>query len=307
VYGYQPVVVTTCAPDQRLTNGLVFCQIDSWLTGRRLVSLPFSDHCEPIVNDSAELDKILLHAKKSVSRDRLKYAEIRPISVELNGCETFSRMATYRFHRLDLTPSAAELFRSFHKDCVQRKIRRAERENLRYEAGNSEELLQNFYRLLVMTRRRQFLPPQPLEWFRGLIAAFGKDIKIRLASKDGVAIAAILTLSHKTSVVYKYGCSDAALNKSGGNALLFWKTIQEAKSDGYREFDMGRSDNDNHGLIRFKEHWGAVGMSISYWCYPPRRPNPLPKWKSKIVEAVVSASPDLLLRTVGNVLYKHIG
>src|SRR5580658_4031722 len=66
VYGYQPVVVTTCAPDQPLTNGLVFCQIDSWLTGRRLVSLPFSDHCEPIVNDSAELDKILLHAKKSV-------------------------------------------------------------------------------------------------------------------------------------------------------------------------------------------------------------------------------------------------
>jgi hypothetical protein len=61
----------------------------------------------------------------------------------------------------------------------------------------------------VMTRRRHFLPPHPIEWFRGLIAAFGKDLKIRMASKDGVAVASILTLSHKKSMVYKYGCSDA--------------------------------------------------------------------------------------------------
>ena len=44
VYGYEPVVVTTCPPVELLTNGLVFCRISSWLTGSRLVSLPFSDH-----------------------------------------------------------------------------------------------------------------------------------------------------------------------------------------------------------------------------------------------------------------------
>ena len=49
VYGYEPVVMTTCPPGARLTNGLVFCRVNSWLTGRRLVSLPFSDHCEPLI------------------------------------------------------------------------------------------------------------------------------------------------------------------------------------------------------------------------------------------------------------------
>ena len=158
----------------------------------------------------------------------------------------------YQFHRLDLRGNTQDLFHGFHKDCVQRKIRRAEREGLKYEAGNSEALLQKFYKLLVMTRRRQYLPPQPLAWFRGLLSGLGDDVKIRVASKDDVPVAGILTLSHKKTVVYKYGGSNAALNKFGGMALLFWNTIQEAKEQGIEELDMGRSDTDNLGLIAFQ-------------------------------------------------------
>ena len=50
-YGYEPVAMTTCSPDA-LTNAVVFCRVESRLTGRRLVSLPFSDHCELLVEDS---------------------------------------------------------------------------------------------------------------------------------------------------------------------------------------------------------------------------------------------------------------
>src|SRR6476660_7250808 len=45
-YGYEPVVFTTAPPGVELKNGIVFCRINSWLTGKRLVYLPFSDHCE---------------------------------------------------------------------------------------------------------------------------------------------------------------------------------------------------------------------------------------------------------------------
>ena len=256
VYGYEPVVVTTCPPGAGLTNGLVFCRVNSWLTGRRFVSLPFSDHCEPLIDRSNEVEETLLHMKRYVDEDRWKYIEIRPTSYEPPCSTKLARSVTYCFHRLDLRRSMQELFRGFHKDCVQRKIRRAEREKLQYEDGTSEDLLQKFYRLLVMTRRRQYLPPQPQDWFRGLIAAFGKDLKIRVASKDGVAVASILTLSHKKSMIYKYGCSNSAFNNLGGTALLFWKTIQEAKENGFDELEMGRSDVDNLGLIAFKEHWG---------------------------------------------------
>jgi lipid II:glycine glycyltransferase (peptidoglycan interpeptide bridge formation enzyme) len=306
-YGYDPVVVTTCAGNTPLTNGLVFCRIKSWLTGRRFVSLPFSDHCEPLVNNSDELDDLLLHMKRYVDADKWKYIEIRPTSCLAGSQAGLGRSITYCFHCLDLRKSTQELFRNFHKDCVQRKIRRAEREKLHYESGNSEILLQKFYDLLVITRRRQCLPPQPLSWFRGLVAAFGEDLKIRLASKDDMPIASILTLVHKKSMVYKYGCSDARFHSSGGMALLFWKAIQEAKDKGYEEFELGRSDSGNRGLISFKEHWGTVGTELNYWTYPLRPAADLTKRHKAFLRLLVPLAPNFVLKTIGGLLYGHTG
>ena len=123
-----------------------------------------------------------------------------------------SRVNRYCLHAIDLQPSIGAIFRNLHKNSVQRKIRRAEREGLAYEEGNSERLLGYFYKLLVVTRKRQHLPPQPLKWFRSLMATFGANLKIRVAFKNGVPIASILTLNHKNTVTYKYGCSDARLH-----------------------------------------------------------------------------------------------
>ena len=58
-YGYEPVVYTTCPPGNELTNGIVFCKIRSWVTGNRLVSLPFSDHCQPLVDRTEYLCYLL--------------------------------------------------------------------------------------------------------------------------------------------------------------------------------------------------------------------------------------------------------
>jgi len=307
VYGYEPVVMTTCPPGALLTNGLIFCWVNSWLTGRRLVSLPFSDHCDPLMDRTEALDAILAHAQRHVDDKRSKYIEIRPLSCQPSSHTKLGKLLTYRFHHLDLGRSEQELFRSFHKDCVQRKIRRAEREKLQYELGTSEDLLQKFYRLQVMTRRRQYLPPQPLAWFRGLIAAFGPDLTIRVASKDGSPVAAILTLSHKKNMVYKYGCSDAAFNKFGGMALLFWEAIREARDKGFEELDLGRSDIDNLGLVAFKEHWGATATDLNYWAYPGRSAKRPTSWEKNLVARVVSVAPDFALKVVGKLLYRHIG
>jgi CelD/BcsL family acetyltransferase involved in cellulose biosynthesis len=306
-YGYKPVVVTTCSPEKPLTNGLVFCEVTSWLTGKRLVSLPFSDHCAPLIESQSELDALLAHMKQRLGREKWEYIEIRPISHQPGAHTELHPLVSYHLHTLNLAPEQKQLFRNLHKDCIQRKTRRAEREKLRYEEGASEDLLQKFYRLLVMTRRRQCLPSQPLAWFRGLIAAFGKDLKIRVASKNGVPVASILTLSHKKSVVYKYGCSNAAFNQLGGTALLLWRTIQEAKDRGFEELELGRSDVDNAGLIAFKDRWGATRRSITYWSYPRRTSSRSSVWSRKVSRRVVPMIPDSALEAVGRLLYKHIG
>jgi len=306
-YGYEPVVMTTCSRGTDLTNGLVSCRVKSWLTGRRLVSLPFSDHCDPLASNSAEVDDLLFNMKEQVDVGKWRYVEIRPTSYEPGVRTGLHKSLTYRIHRLDLRKSKQELFNNFHKSCVQRKIRRAEREKLRYEEGKSENLLKKFHKLLVATRRRKCLPPQPLSWFRPLIDAFGDNLKIRVAYKDDLPIASILTLSHKKSIVYKYGASDPRFHRFGGMALLFWNTIQGAKDEGIEELELGRSDNDNLGLISFKEHWGAVGKPLNYWAYPHSPPVIPGSWDRAFLRQIVPILSDPILKTVGKLLYRHIG
>src|SRR6202035_286036 len=129
----------------------------------------------------------------------------------------------------------------------------------------SETLLRYFYKLMIMTRRRQGLPPQPLKWFRSLVTCMGKDAQIRIALKGDSPVASIITLTNKKSLVYKYGCSDSRFSNLGGMALLFWNAIQQAKTNGLEELDMGRSDIANAGLITFKERWGAERLAVNYW------------------------------------------
>jgi CelD/BcsL family acetyltransferase involved in cellulose biosynthesis len=307
VYKYDPVVVSSCPAETPLSHGLLFCRVNSWLTGRRLVSLPFSDHCDPLVDNAEQLDLLLLHLKQGMKAERRKYIEIRP-TTQVPGSQTaFEKSLTFYSHSIDLRKSTQELFQSFHKDCVQRKIKRAERESLQYEEGISEPLLNDFYRLLVKTRRRQHLPPQPIAWFRGLIAAFGDRLKIRVASKDNIAVASILTILHKKTMTYKYGCSDTRFNNLGGTPLLFWKMIQEARESGCERVDLGRSDIDNEGLVAFKEHWGAPRLTLNYWRYPHKPHSQRGTWKNRVMEKLVSVAPELSLVAAGEFLYPHIG
>lgn len=311
-YGYEPIAYTSCAPDAPLTNAIVFCRIRSWLTGNRIVSAPFSDHCDPLVEDESVLSAILTRIGRDIGHQRWKYAELRPLNVRpaiSAGLAGYSVTEQFCFHRVDLTPASDELFRSFHKSCVQRKVTRSEREGLIYEHGRSEKLLRQFYHLMVMTRRRHQLPPQPIEWFRNLIRCLGDAATVRIVSKDGVPAAGIVTLRGGDSLVYKYGASDPAFNQLGGTPLLFWKAIQEAKESGCQYFDLGRSEMDNEGLISFKEHWGAPRRVLSYYRFPatPARETSAGGWKSRVADFSFGHLPDSVLVAAGRLLYKHVG
>lgn len=306
-YLYDPVVYTTTPAGRELTNGIAFCQIRSWASGNRLVSLPFSDHCQPLASpgEFAELMDGL-----SASRDkRWKYIELRPLSSqEAARTGELTKSESFSLQTLDLRQTLDQLFHNFHKSCVQRKIHRAERENLIYEEGRSEALLQKFYALLLQTRRRHGLPPQPLLWFRNVLACLGDRILIRVASKDGQPVASIVTMQYKDVLVYKYGCSDSRFNNLGGNALLFWRAIQDAKKDGLTQFDLGRSDSQNHGLVSFKENWGAVSVPLDYYRLPARRSLHLNSpWGARFARGIFSVMPDSLLSVTGKLLYRHIG
>ena len=312
-YRFVPIAFTTSPATADLRNALVFCVVRSWLTGERLVSVSFADHCEPLVDDDDELRVLCAAVLRRRSDARWRYIEIRPVSARPwieNGLAAVGFRPTHRYYRhyIDLRPDLDGLFRSFHKDSIQRKIRRAEREGLTHEVGRSEALIGKLWYLLDATRRRHQVPLQPLAWFRNLMAAFGERLAIHITSKAGRPAAGLLTLMHGDTMVYKYGGSRRDLHPLGGMPFLLWKTIEEAKELGASELDLGRSDLAARGLVRFKEQWAAKRSPLTYWRSPaPRSPSVNQGGETRLARRVLAALPGPIRRLVGSRLYRHYG
>ena len=305
-YGYEPFVVTTS--EAAIDNGLVACRVKGW-TSERVVSLPFSDHCDPLVNDAAEFSEglafLLDHARIAGAAS----VELRPSARfgHVPGAAGMEPAASYCFHHVDLSQSETELFSRFHHSSTQRAVRRAEREGLVYEAGTSERQLDAFYRLLRMTRRRHGIPPQPLSWFRNLLANLGDQALIHLARKDDRPIAGLVSLSFKNTVYYKYGGSDAAQHRLGGMPFLFWQLIKEARRRGFEVLDLGRSDVDQAGLIAFKDHLGAERSALTYYRHPRQPDTARSEWMTRAARGTFSHLPDVALDLAGKLIYKRLG
>ena len=312
-YGYTPIAYTTSPSGASLENAVVFCRIESWLTGRRLVSLPFSDHCEMLASDAAELNALLSASERIMREEGIRYIELRPQHAVHNPPTPFRPHRTYCFHELDLRPDLDVLFKNLQKDSVQRKIRRADREGLTCETGDSAALIDAFWRLFLLTRRRHLAPPPPKQWFRNVLDCLGGAAALRVAFHGKQPVAAVITLHCNDTMVYKYGCSDQRFQQLGGMQFLLWTSIQNAKENGLTVFDFGRSDWDNPGLITFKDRWGTSRSVLEYVRFPASSRSssayvPTPAtWTGGFTKRVFSLLPDRVLSSVGSLLYKHIG
>jgi hypothetical protein len=304
-YGYQPAVLTTSPPGSDLTDGLAFSRISSWLTGRRLVSLPLSDHCDILASDAPTMGTLAAAFLQRSANEGCRYAELRPTMCLARHASGYRNQQAFVLHRLDLRPELPDLLHRFHPSCVQRKIRRADRERIHVDSGRNARLVEALYELIILTRRRHRLPAQPLPWFRHLIEEGGDAVRIYVASKDGTPVAGALTLGFKKTLTYKYGASDQTLHATGGMIRLLWQVIQDGRARGYEELDLGRSDIENAGLTTFKDHWAASRSPLCYWRANTRRQST--HWHAAMPAALWSYAPDRLIAVAGRLLYKHAG
>ncbi len=250
---------------------------------------------------------------QEVRRERWRYLELRPLSRFNVTPALHQTTLPYSFHCLDLGPNLATLFSNLHKSSIQRKIHRAEREGLKYFEGSSEALLDHFCRLFALTRKRHNLPPPPRKWFANLMECFGVRLKIRVAFKGEQLVAAMITIHHKSTMYYKYGCSDARYHNLGSMPFLYWKAIEDAKQLNCRFFDLGRTDADQHSLITFKSRWGATQSTLTYSRYRAESESTHAldlngsRWKAAAAKYVLGHLPLGFLSMTGRILYRHSG
>lgn len=143
-YGYEPGVLTSAAPGEPLKDGLLLCRVSSWMTGTRLVSLPFADHCEPLLSDTTEFRNFLEWLSEECQERHWSYVEIRTFGVRQRIASPFHADSSYWFHELDLNPNLEQLYQQLHHNSFRRKIRRAERNGSLMRRAGPQNFLTSF-------------------------------------------------------------------------------------------------------------------------------------------------------------------
>jgi hypothetical protein len=280
-------------------------EVDSWLTGRRGVALPFTDFCPPLAGSEEEF-RPLFQSVTELGRARGWK------SIELRGGRGFLREApaslAYYGHRVDLAADEARLFERMDGSARQ-AVRKAEKDGVTVEVSQSAEAMQEFYKLQCLTRKRHGLPPQPLHFFLNIhrhILSQNQGI-IVLAARKGLRIAAAVYFFLGGRAIYKYGASDYRQQQSRANNLLMWEAMKWLGRNGNTSLHLGKTSLANEGLRKFKMTLGAVEESVEYVKLNLRtnrfevETDEVAGWHNHVFRAL----PAGLSRRAGELLYKH--
>ncbi len=281
-------------------------EINSFLTGKRGVSLPFTDECIPIVSDSAQHEAIIKAIIQHGKAAGWKHFELRGGNDYLSG-ETHA--ASFYTHNIDLTRGEDKIFSAF-RNSNKRNIKRAGKGNVKVELSHSFDAVKAFCRLNDITRKRHGLPPQPLSFFNKI---YDHVISVRngfvaLAYFQNKIIAGAVYFLFKDKAIYKFGASDRNFQHLRSNNLVMWQAIKWCAGNGFQRFNLGRTEPEHEGLLQFKRGWGAAEGVVKYYKFDLKEDSFVAE-----KEAIRSSynffkvMPLPILRLTGNLFYRHVG
>lgn len=286
---------------------LPLMEIKSALTGRRGVSLPFTDFMLPLVMaplDQEEYwDELIAYAKKS----KWRHIDLRG---DLGFQSSVSVYDSFMQHDIGLLDDTEEMFSRFSTNN-KRNIKKAIREDVEVEIRHDMESVEAFYKLNSVTRKRHGVPSQPFSFFENLlkyIVGEGKGAVV-LAKKQEEIIAGAIYFLFRDKAIYKYGASKREKSYLRANNLIMWEAIKWLSKRGCKSLSLGRTEKNNEGLLRYKMGWAPVQKTVNYYRYSLKEKMFILKNdKAESVSAnFFKVAPVPLSNFLGQILYKHVG
>jgi hypothetical protein len=295
----------------RLANGqleglLPVMEVSSLWTGRRGVSLPFTDLCALLeTGDEGDTGLHSLAIEKGRERN-WRYLECRS---DRHDWPNSSPALAFFGHVIDLKRGEQTIFDDF-QGSTRRNLRRAKAAGLQITFGNTLESMRIFYSLHNLTRRRHGLPPQGFRFFKNIArhvvsAGHGFTVTAWVGNRP---VAAAVYFHWGRQAIFKFGASDYAFQHLRPNNLVMWEAIKRFAADGYTSLHLGRTSLANQGLRRYKLGFGAREEKIGYCRYDFRkrafvvRRHPVRETSSRVFRCL----PLPMLRLAGSLIYPHL-
>jgi hypothetical protein len=305
-YRYRPLYLIL-SDKNNIAARIPFMEINSFITGRRGVSLPFSDYCDPILDNEIPIENILDRLIDFGRNFGWKYLELRCSKRLIHNQEP----STFFYgHTLDLSRKEEQLL-SGCRDSTKRNIRKAKKTGVTVIIDNSYKAMCEYYRLHSITRRRQGVPPQPFHFFKNIhnnLISKNRGL-IVLASYNKDIIAGNIYLHFHRKAYYKFGAADMNSQHLRPSNIVMWEAIKWYAKHGYKSLCFGRTSPDNKGLLQYKKGWGTNQKVINYYKYDFNL-NSFVKDDSQenyFSTMIFKRLPIPILKLAGNILYKHVG
>ena len=176
-------------------------------------------------------------------------------------------------HVLDLEGGFEAVWSTRFSGTARNRIRRAQRQGVVVEIGNSEALVREFDHLFRLSIDRWARKQNEFRWlarlrghvrdssrkFRELALHAGGLLQFAIARHEGRPVAGVIILTDRNAH-YTRGAMDALhIGKTYANYLLHSTMIAHACKRGCRHYHMGETGN-SHSLARFKGEFGAVAV-----------------------------------------------
>jgi hypothetical protein len=298
----------------QIKAGMPVFEVRSWIREKRLVSIPFATLCDPLISDSGEMTTLLESVKDLAKRIGASYIEIRAraSSQFIEGNAELGKIDRFRQHFLLMGGDLESLMKSFHRTCVRKNIRKAQRKNLQVRIAEKSRDIETFYMLYSSTRKFNGLPALPLFFVQSIFREFLPDRRVVLliGELETKPIAAMVLYKFKNRVSAEFLGWDRSFIDVQPSVFIYWEAIKVAQREGYEVFDFGRTAANNQSLMDFKSHWGTQVTGLPQFYFPNNATqSTLERERSLSVDLaniVFRGIPNVFYLPLGNFYYRHI-
>ncbi len=305
-YKYSPHYLVSIENNQLMVS-IPLMEVNSIVTGRRGVSLPFSDYCDPIIDKKLNTRELIEHTIQYAKKLGWKYLEFHGGENLFHGSPSSS---IYYGHSLQLSKNIDEIFSTF-RDSTQRNIKKAVRLGVEITFNRSLESVKQFYRLQCRTRKRHKLPAQPFYFFKAIYDhIISKESGIVVNAKYKKQIIGTAVFFHfGDKAFFTFGASDLSYQHLRMNNLIMWEAIKHYSTRGFKSLHFGRTNLNDIGLNQFKSGWGTTKFFIKYFKYDIEN-NAFISNSGRfydVLHLLYNKMPIPISRLLSFFLYKHFG
>ncbi len=242
---------------------------NSIISGRRLISSPFSYFCGPLYGHDADISlmtSIIYKIKNICNASHIQIRSLKKESMLFNNGFNISTPYITSIIELKRTNNQ-QLWSSFSKGR-KTDIKRGLTSNLELIEEMNPQRFDDLYKLYQINKKKLGIPFFSKNLFKSIISKpiIMSTKNFLVYDKNDLIAAISLILFRKRAIVWQSLVNLTSINKSKKPIpLAYWRAINWAIENHFDIFDFGTS-SPNSSLSSFKQHWGATEFPVYYHC-----------------------------------------